>query len=105
MIHLLRNLRNTRFGRKVKFFCLFEKLYAHNALKYRGYYHDAETGFYYLNSRYYDPEVGRFINIDNMISGDGNQLYAACIDININGYGGAVQIGSESAIAVHLKDS
>ena len=31
---------------------------------YRGYYHDIETGFYYLQSRYYDPIVGRFINAD-----------------------------------------
>ena len=41
-----------------------EKLYGYNALKYRGYYYDAETGFYYVSSRYYDPEVGRFINAD-----------------------------------------
>ena len=36
----------------------------HNALKYRGYYYDAETGFYYVSSRYYDPVIGRFINAD-----------------------------------------
>ena len=35
-----------------------------NPLKYRGYYHDAESGFYYLQSRYYDPAIGRFINAD-----------------------------------------
>ena len=35
-----------------------------NPLKYRGYYYDAETGFYYLQSRYYDPAIGRFINAD-----------------------------------------
>ena len=32
-----------------------------NPLKYRGYYHDAESGFYYLQSRYYDPAIGRFV--------------------------------------------
>ena len=32
-----------------------------NPLRYRGYYYDSETGFYYLQSRYYDPEIGRFI--------------------------------------------
>lgn len=32
-----------------------------NPFRYRGYYYDAETGMYYLQSRYYDPEVGRFI--------------------------------------------
>ncbi|MBR2466702.1 MAG: hypothetical protein IKB38_07240 [Clostridia bacterium] len=31
---------------------------------YRGYYRDSETGFYYLNSRYYDPAIGRF-NFNN----------------------------------------
>ena len=35
-----------------------------NPFRYRGYYYDNETGFYYLQSRYYDPEVGRFINPD-----------------------------------------
>ena len=43
-----------------------------NPLRYRGYIYDAETGFYYLNSRYYDPEIGRFVNsdIDDSIIGD-----------------------------------
>ena len=36
-----------------------------NPLRYRGYYWDEETGLYYLASRYYDPEVGRFISIDD----------------------------------------
>ena len=39
-----------------------------NPLRYRGYVYDQETGFYYLNSRYYDPAVGRFINADSVIS-------------------------------------
>lgn len=37
-----------------------------NPFRYRGYYYDTETGLYYLESRYYDPEVGRFINADNV---------------------------------------
>ena len=36
----------------------------HNPLRYRGYVYDTETGFYYVSSRYYDPEIGRFINAD-----------------------------------------
>ena len=36
-----------------------------NPLRYRGYYYDTETGFYYLQSRYYDPAIGRFINADS----------------------------------------
>ena len=36
-----------------------------NPIRYRGYYYDTETGLYYLNARYYDPEVSRFINADD----------------------------------------
>ena len=35
-----------------------------NPLRYRGYVYDTETELYYLQSRYYDPEIGRFINAD-----------------------------------------
>ena len=35
-----------------------------NNYTYRGYFYDTETGLYYLQSRYYDPKVGRFINLD-----------------------------------------
>ena len=37
-----------------------------NPLRYRGYYYDKETGWYYLQSRYYDPAIGRFINSDTL---------------------------------------
>ena len=37
-----------------------------NPLRYRGYYYDTETGFYYVSSRYYDPEIGRWINADTL---------------------------------------
>ena len=40
-----------------------------NPIRYRGYYYDSETGLYYLNARYYDPEVGRFINADETLDG------------------------------------
>ncbi|MGN0556889.1 MAG: RHS repeat-associated core domain-containing protein [Acutalibacteraceae bacterium] len=36
-----------------------------NPIRYRGYYYDTDTGLYYLKSRYYDPEIGRFINADD----------------------------------------
>ena len=39
-----------------------------NPLRYRGYYQDHDTGFYYLQSRYYDPELKRFINADSYAS-------------------------------------
>mgnify|MGYP000884565068 FL=1 len=41
-----------------------------NPLRYRGYYYDSETGLYYLQSRYYDPAVKRFINEDEQLSLD-----------------------------------
>lgn len=39
-----------------------------NPFRYRSYYYDLESELYYLNSRYYDPETGRFINADGYIS-------------------------------------
>ena len=48
-----------------------------NPLRYRGYYYDSETGFYYLQSRYYDPEIGRFINADSYASTDATGLLSA----------------------------
>lgn len=46
------------------------------SLKYRGYVYDNETGLYYLQSRYYDPETGRFLNADDVdyIGYSGEQL-------------------------------
>ena len=39
---------------------------AENSIRYRGYVYDQETGLYYLQSRYYDPETGRFLNADDV---------------------------------------
>lgn len=39
-----------------------------NPLRYRGYYYDAELGFYYCKGRYYDPLICRFINADDYAS-------------------------------------
>ena len=36
-----------------------------NPFRYRGYYYDGEIGLYYLQSRYYDANVGKFVNADN----------------------------------------
>ncbi|MCI6123170.1 MAG: hypothetical protein MR714_02860 [Christensenellaceae bacterium] len=41
---------------------------ADNPFRYRGYYYDTETGLYYLTTRYYDPEVCRFISADIYMS-------------------------------------
>ena len=45
-----------------------------NPLRYRGYYYDTETGFYYLQTRYYDPAIGRFINADTYATTDAEGL-------------------------------
>ena len=55
-----------------------------NPLRYRGYVYDTETTLYYLQSRYYDPELGRFINADSYASTGqgilGNNMFAYCIN-------------------------
>lgn len=56
-----------------------------NPLRYRGYYYDSETGLYYLNARYYDPEVGRFISADETLAG-GYNLFEYCYDNPVNFY-------------------
>ena len=59
-----------------------------NPLRYRGYYYDSETGLYYLASRYYDPEVGRWLNADGYITtGQGvlsYSMFAYCLNNPVN---------------------
>ena len=61
---------------------LASTLGADNPFRYRGYYYDAETGLYYLMTRYYDPEVGRFLSADVYLSTGqgvlGNNRFAYC---------------------------
>ena len=60
-----------------------------NPLRYRGYYYDNETGFYYLQSRYYDPAICRFINADGYASTSqgftGYNMFAYCNNSPANG--------------------
>ena len=55
-----------------------------NPYRFKGYYYDEETGMYYLKSRYYQPEICRFISADTIevldCQGDLNDknLYAYC---------------------------
>ncbi len=56
-----------------------------NPFRYRGYYYDAETGLYFLKTRYYDPQICRFITIDDIQYLDpehinGLNLYAYCVN-------------------------
>ncbi|MBR5339186.1 MAG: RHS repeat-associated core domain-containing protein, partial [Lachnospiraceae bacterium] len=60
-----------------------------NPYLYRGYRYDHETGLYYLQSRYYDPETGRWINSDMVIaevntSVKGSNLFAYCFNNPVN---------------------
>ena len=74
----------------------FEAGYNHivqiNPFRYRGYYFDSESGFYYLNSRYYDPQIKRFINADGIgYLGAGDELqsynlYSYCENNPVMGY-------------------
>ena len=56
----------------------------YNPLRYRGYVYDTETGLYYLQSRYYNPGLGRFINADAFTSTGqgllGNNMFAYCLN-------------------------
>ena len=61
-----------------------------NPFRYRGYYYDNESGLYYLNSRYYNPEWGRFINADGYVTtGQGltsYNMFVYCCDNPVNNF-------------------
>ena len=61
-----------------------------NPLRYRGYYYDADTEFYYLQSRYYDATICRFINADSYSSTGqgilGYNMFAYCLNNPVTGY-------------------
>ena len=64
-----------------------------NPYRYRGYRYDTETGLYYLQSRYYNPEIGRFINADDAEVLDaktehlsGNNLFMYCVNNPVKYY-------------------
>ena len=63
-------------------------LSAVNPLCYRGYVLDTQTKLYYLQSRYYNPEIGRFINADMLVSTGqgllGNNMFAYCLNNPVN---------------------
>jgi RHS repeat-associated protein len=67
----------------------------YSPFRYRGYVYDVETGWYYLQSRYYDPAIGRFISADALLSTGqgvlGYNMYAYCLNspVNMEDSGGA----------------
>ena len=65
-----------------------------NPLRYRSYVYDHETGLYYLQSRYYDPKIGRFISADDYIStGQGGEFWNYVI-------GGLVGVVADGVVTV-----
>ena len=74
-----------------------ESALAANPIRYRGYIYDTETGFYYLQSRYYDPSIGRFITADGYVSMcQGLTIY------NMYAYCAAVTIAISSNITTNV---
>ena len=84
-----------------------------NPLLYRGYVYDQDTGLYYLQSRYYDPKIGRFINADSLVSTGqgllGHNMFAYCNNNPIaycdtSGTACKVAIGSDASILLPTED-
>ncbi len=77
-----------------------------NPLRYRGYYYDAEIGWYYLVNRYYDPSVGRFINEDAFVSTGsgflGYNMFAYC---NNNPVMEVDDFGTNQSFSILVTDS
>ncbi len=76
-----------------------------NPFRYRSYYYDTETTLYYLNSRYYNPQWGRFLNADGIIGANrdllGNNLYAYCsnnpiVNTDVSGQGFFSDLGKKA---------
>ena len=85
-----------------------------NPFRYRGYYYDTETSLYYLQTRYYDPDTGRFINADGQLNEGvlGCNMFAYCANNPVNNFDpdgetlanvvGAIFGGATGALLGHL---
>ena len=77
-----------------------------NPFRYRGYYFDEEIGLYYLQSRYYDASVGRFINTDVpeycllALNATGHNLLVYCINnpVNLSDSNGNIALVDDAAV-------
>lgn len=71
-----------------------------NPFRYRSYYYDSETNLYYLNARYYNPEWGRFLNLDGILGSNNDilsfNLYSYCSN-NFTNYNDQTGTGLFSA--------
>lgn len=75
-----------------------------NPYRYRGYRYGTETGLYYLNSHYYNPDWGRFINADSQLNPSlgllGINMFAYCgNNIDLDGHAFMFITGAIGAIA------
>jgi RHS repeat-associated protein len=82
-IMLLAEIFSPKTGSVTELVAQYAAVAALNPIRYRGYYYDAETGYYFLNTRYYNPEWRRFLNADSLFvaGGDainGSNMYAYC---------------------------
>ena len=75
-----------------------------NPIRYRGYYYDAETGFYYLQSRYYDPVICWFLNADGYASTGqgvlGCNMFAYCGNEPVEHYDCCGSMAGKTEISV-----
>lgn len=82
------------------------KIASINPFRYRGYYYDEETKLYYLQSRYYDPSTGRFINADMpeyallSMNATGHNLMTYCLSnpINLTDLNGNLALADDIAV-------
>ena len=90
-----------------------DTLDVNNPIRYRGYYQDFETGFYYLQSRYYDPAIRRFTNADSVLHNSflGYNQYAYCynspiayVDTNGNSAQAAFEVWTTGAAPLSAVD-
>ena len=75
----------------------------YNPFRYRGYVYDVETGLYYLRSRYYNPNWGRFVNADALLT---HNVFAYCnnMPISMQDPDGYLAFGSFSSVFVKYED-
>ena len=75
----------------------FLMAHEYNPFRYRGYYYDIETKYYYLQTRYYNPEWGRFLNADGYINANGDilgyNMFAYCSNDPVNKIDPSGEIG------------
>lgn len=79
---------------------MISSLGAHNPLRYRGYIYDTETKLYYIQNRFYNPQIGRFISADentlevssasmlNLFVYAGGNPVSMSYNVNVDGMGG-----------------